>query len=167
MVNRSRPVQDGVVLLQDTFPQPVRILLVEDDAVQTLFVKAALAALPQLELAGVARDGFEAVDFVRRSIHGGQPLPDVILLDLNMPNMDGFEVLAELKSAPRLRRVPIVVFSTSDDQGDIDRAYEQGANSYVVKPARLDELKHSLALVAGYWATAARLPSRVAEADRV
>lgn len=153
--------KDGAVYLQDASRQSVGILLVEDDTVQALFVKAALADLPQLHLMAVARDGSEAVAWLRRRLRSGnEALPDIILLDLNMPNMDGFQVLAELKSSPLLRRIPVVVFSTSCDQEDVDRAYEEGANSYVVKPARLDELKQSLGLVASYWANATRLPTR-------
>lgn len=127
---------------------------------QTLVMKAALAEMPQLDLLAVAKDGFEALAFLRQQLQSGDgSLPDVILLDLNMPNMDGFEVLAEVKSAPLLRRIPVVVFSTSGDQEDVDRAYEEGANSYVLKPARLDDLKQSLELVATYWSAATRLPT--------
>ncbi|NLX96868.1 MAG: response regulator [Rhodopirellula sp.] len=127
---------------------------------QTLVMKAALAELPQLDLLAVAKDGFEALAFLRQQLQSGDgSLPDVILLDLSMPNMDGFEVLAEVKSVPLLRRIPVVVFSTSGDQEDVDRAYEEGANSYVLKPARLDDLKQSLELVATYWSAATRLPT--------
>lgn len=154
--------RDETVYLHEGLPRPIKILLVEDDSVQIHIVTAALAELPQLDLLAVASDGSEAVAFLRHRLQNADgSLPDVILLDLNMPNMDGFGVLAELKSVPLLRRIPTVVFSTSDDQEDIDRAYEEGANSYVVKPAKLNDLKRSLDLVASYWAKAARLPTHV------
>ncbi len=148
--------------LRDSRPQPARILLVEDSQVQTLFVKTALADLPQLDLVHVAEDGVEAMEFLRREVQSvnGQ-LPDLILLDINMPRKDGFEVLAELKSDAVLRRLPVVVFSTSDSQEDIDRAYEKGASSFITKPVTLDDLAHVLSRIAEYWADTARLPTNL------
>ena len=146
--------------LCDNRPQPASILLVEDNQVQTLLVKTALVDLPQLHLAQVAKDGVAAMEFLRRevqSVHG--QLPDLILLDINMPNKNGFEVLAELKSDPVLRRLPVVVFSTSDSQEDIERAYEEGASSFITKPVTLDDLTHVLIRIAEYWTETARLPT--------
>jgi CheY-like chemotaxis protein len=146
--------------LRDGVPQPARILLVEDGHIQTLLIKTALADLPQLDLLHVAKDGVEAMEFLRReaqSVKGH--LPDLILLDINMPKKDGFEVLAELKSAPVLRRIPVVVFSTSDFQEDIDRAYDKGASTFITKPVTLSDLKHVLDRIADYWVETARLPS--------
>ncbi len=163
-----RQNKDGPMLLHNALPHTVKVLLVEDNSVQTLIVKAALAGLPHLELLAVAKDGVEAVAFLKNRLQSDQgPLPDVILLDLNMPNKNGFEVLSELKSSSVLRRIPVVVFSTSGNQGDVDRAYEEGANSYVVKPPKLDDLKQSLELIAAYWAKAARLPTHVPVTEHV
>ena len=145
---------------RDDRPQPAKILLVEDSPVQRLFMETALADLPQLDLLHVAEDGVEAMEFLRgavRSVKG--PRPDLILLDINMPNKDGFEVLAELKSDSVLRRVPVVVFSTSDSQEEIDRAYDEGASTFITKPATLAELTHVLSRMAEYWVETARLPS--------
>jgi chemotaxis family two-component system response regulator Rcp1 len=146
--------------LRDGVPQPVRIFLVEDGHVQTLLIKAALADLPQLDLLHVAKDGVEAMEFLRReaqSVNG--QLPDLILLDINMPKKNGFEVLTELKSDPVLRRMPVVVFSTSDFQEDIDRAYDKGASTFITKPVTLGDLKQVLDRIADYWVKTARLPS--------
>ncbi|OHB79089.1 MAG: hypothetical protein A2V98_03995 [Planctomycetes bacterium RBG_16_64_12] len=141
-------------------PQPARILLVEDGHVQALLIRTALADLPQLDLLHVAKDGVEAIEFLRREIESaGEQLPDVILLDINMPKKDGFEVLAELKSDPVLRRVPVVVFTTSDSQEDVDRAYAQGANTFIAKPVTLGDLKRVLDRIADYWVETARLPT--------
>jgi CheY-like chemotaxis protein len=144
---------------RDDRPQPAKILLVEDGPVQALFIRTALAELPQLDLLHVARDGVEAMEFLRRAVRSmkGQR-PDLILLDINMPNKDGFEVLAELKSDAVLRRVPVVVFSSSDSQEDIDRAYDKGASTFITKPVTLDDLTHVLSRIAEYWADTARLP---------
>jgi CheY-like chemotaxis protein len=146
--------------LRDDRPQPVRVLLVEDGHVQTLFIETALTDLPQLDLLHVAKDGVEAMEFLRREVQGmtGR-LPDLILLDINMPKKNGFEVLTELKSDPVLRRMPVVVFSTSDFQEDIDRAYDKGASTFITKPVTLGDLKQVLDRIADYWVKTARLPS--------
>lgn len=141
--------------------QPAKILLVEDEPVQTILVKAALANLPRLDLMQVAKNGVEAMTFLRREAHrvNGQ-LPDLILLDINMPEKNGFEVLVELNSDPLLRRIPTVVFTTSNSQEDIDRAYEEGANSFVTKPVTLGDLERVLSRFDDYWVKTVRLPSR-------
>ncbi len=150
------------MFVENALPQSVKVLLVEDDTVQICVVQAVVADLPQLDLVAVARDGLEAIALLRRRLRSsGESLPDLILLDLNMPKMDGFEFLAELKATPILRRIPVVVFSTGNDQEDIDRAYDGGANSYVLKSARFDDLKRSLELVATYWISATRLPTNL------
>jgi len=148
--------------LRDGVLQPARILLVEDGHVQTLLIKTALADLPQLDLLHAAKDGVEAMEFLRREVQSvnGQ-LPDLILLDINMPKKNGFEVLTELKSDPVLRRLPVVVFSTSDSQEDIDRAYDKGANTFITKPVTLGDLKQVLGRIAGYWVETARLPTHL------
>ena len=127
---------------------------------QTLLIKTALAELPKLDLLHVAKDGVEAIEFLRRearSVNGR--LPDLVLLDINMPKKNGFEVLTELKSDPVLRRLPVVVFSTSNSQEYVDRAYDKGANTFITKPVALDDLKRALDAIAGYWAETARLPT--------
>lgn len=155
------------MFLHHDVPQPIRVLLVEDSGVQAVIIRAAIAELPHLELVHVATDGVEAIEFLRSRGRGAkQALPDVVLLDLNMPRRNGFEVLAELKSDRHLRRVPIVVFSTSRAQEDIDRAYEEGANSYIVKPVSLAELKDVLDQIAQYWGKVTRLPTHARSARR-
>ena len=148
--------------LCDNRPQSARIFLVEDSQVQTLFVKTALVDLPQLHLVHVAKDGVEAIEFLTREAQSANgQLPDLILLDINMPNKDGFEVLAELKSDSVLRRLPVVVFSTSDSQEDIDRAYDKGANTFITKPVTLGDLTHVLHRITDYWVETARLPTNL------
>jgi CheY-like chemotaxis protein len=150
--------------LRDNRPQPVRILLVEDGHVQALFIETALADMPQLDLLHLAKDGAEAMEFLKGEVQSMKGrLPDLILLDINMPKKDGFEVLAELKSDLVLRRVPVVVFSTSDSQEDIDRAYDRGASTFITKPVTLADLTHVLRRIAEYWVETARLPSNLRE----
>jgi chemotaxis family two-component system response regulator Rcp1 len=144
----------------DNEAQPVKILLVEDGQVQTILVKNALADFPQFHLLHVAKNGVEATEFLTQQVQcaDGQ-LPDLILLDLNMPEKDGFEVLAELKSDSVLHTIPVIVFTTSDCQDDVDRAYDKGANTFITKPVTLTDLTHLLNRVADYWMETARLPT--------
>jgi chemotaxis family two-component system response regulator Rcp1 len=148
--------------LHDDVPQVLKVLLVEDDRMQTIMVEAAFARLPQLDLTYVAKDGVEAMEFLRSKVECvNEQLPDLILLDINMPNKDGFEVLVELKSDPVLCRIPTIMFSTSDYQGDIDRAYEDGASTFIAKPLTLSDLTQALDRIANYWVKAARLPTHI------
>jgi CheY-like chemotaxis protein len=148
--------------LPDNKPQPARILLVEDGHVQTILVKTALADFPQFDLLHIAKNGVEATEFLTREVQcGNGQLPDLILLDINMPKKDGFEVLAELKSDLVLRTIPVIVFTTSDCQEDVDRAYEKGANTFITKPVTLADLTHVLNRIADYWGDTARLPSNL------
>src|SRR5690606_20684782 len=114
------------------------ILLVEDNPMD---VDLALRAFKRRKLTNpieVARDGEEALAWVQRW-ENGEPLPAVILLDLKLPRVDGLEVLRQIKQHPALRSVPIVVLTTSAESQDVRRAYELGANSYIVKPVDFDK----------------------------
>ena len=135
-----------------------RILLVDDSAND---VELALHAFAEGRLGSavdVARSGKEALDhlFGRKPGAGGspQPLPDLILLDLKMPGIDGFDVLREIKDAPILRRIPVVVLTSSRDEGDRAKAYDAGANSYLVKPVSFAEMVKLVESIEAFWLTA-------------
>jgi len=146
----------------DNEAQPAKILLVEDGHVQTILVTTALADFPQFHLLHVAKNGVEATEFLTRELQcGNGQLPDLIFLDINMPEKDGFEVLTELKSDPVLRTIPVIVFTTTDCQEDVDRAYEKGANTFVTKPVTLADLKGVLKRIADYWVETACLPTNL------
>lgn len=137
--------------------KPVRLLLVEDNPADVFLMETALelSALPvQMD---VARDGVEALDYLE-GMGAGLPYPDLMLLDLNMPRMNGFEVLEAVRGNPALRHLPVVVFTTSAAPEDVKRAYALQANSYVSKPATLDEFLHLMTLLGAYWFGAASLP---------
>ena len=135
--------------------EPFTILLIEDDPNDRLLVQRAFrrAGLPKPQTLG---DGEQAVaylsgtgDFSNRSQH---PLPTLILLDLKMPRMDGFELLRWLRAHPDgLRHLPVVVLTSSAETPDIRRAYEVGANSYLVKPPTFDALQELVRVVSLYW----------------
>lgn len=105
--------------------------------------------------------GQEAIDYIRKQgkYEGqGHDLPSIIFLDLNLPGLDGRDVLAMLKEDPATRRLPVVVMTTSNDQADIDRCYDAGANSYVVKPVNLDGFLAAIARLRDYWFKIVVLP---------
>lgn len=126
------------------------ILLVEDNPMD---VDLALRAFKRRKLTNpieVARDGEEALAWIERW-EKGEVLPAVILLDLKLPRVDGLEVLRQIKERPALRSVPIVVLTTSADSQDVRRAYELGANSYIVKPVDFDKFVEVASQIEVYW----------------
>jgi CheY-like chemotaxis protein len=134
-----------------------RVLLVDDSAND---VELTLDAFRTVRLANpvdVARSGQEALDrlFGRtvRPDGGREPLPDLILLDLKMPRIDGLEVLRQLKSTPVLRRIPVVILTSSREEGDRAMSYETGANSYLVKPVSFDGMLEVVRKIEDYWLT--------------
>lgn len=132
----------------------VRVLIAEDNDDHLFLARVALQAVQGVQIEVVAaRDGQEALDYLYgRGPHEGRDLPHLVLLDLSMPRKDGLAVLKEVRETPELRRLPVVVLTSSDRPEDIDAAYELGANSYVNKSRGLGE-------VADYWTQTANLPS--------
>ena len=105
-------------------------------------------------------NGVQAIDFLRRAgAHTQATLPDLILLDLNLPCKDGREVLAEIKADATLRRIPVVILTTSQAEADILRAYDLNANCYVTKPADLDQFTRVIRCIDEFWLTVAKLPA--------
>lgn len=139
----------------------VRVLLVEDNEDHAFFTVRALHQVNDslaLEIETLA-DGVDALDYLnRRGRFTDRQTPDLILLDLKMPRMDGFEVLDAVKRDPELRKTPVIVLTSSDEQTDIDRVYSMGANSYVVKPMRSDDLQDKVRHIPEYWTKINQLP---------
>ena len=139
----------------------IRILVAEDNADHRFFITRALdeAGKGRLDVRTV-NDGAEALDFVyQRGEFAGEPRPHMILLDLRMPRVDGLEVLAQLKSDPDLRSIPIAVLSSSDRPEDIETSYRSGSNSYIVKPTSFARMREWLRTVNDFWTEVATLPS--------
>lgn len=131
-------------------PEFPPILLVEDSLVN---VNLTLRAFARRKLANpvlVARDGEEALEWIPRWLSGEQK-PAVILLDLNMPRVDGLTVLRELKARPDLRRIPVVILTTSREDRDLTAAYDLGANSYIVKPVDFSNFMEVAQQIELYW----------------
>jgi len=139
------------------------ILLVEDDSNDVLLIQRAFQKAGLLNTLRVARDGEEAIEYLTGS--GGFanrarfPLPFLMLLDLKMPGADGFEVLRWVRAEPEFRRLLVVVFTSSNLQEDVDRAYEMGANSYLVKPVAFDEMANLIHRFEVYWTEINRTPT--------
>ena len=137
------------------------LLVVEDDPGDVLLTREALAGATGPLAVHVVEDGEEAVDFLRREGgHSGAPRPDLVLLDLNLPRLDGREVLARIKSDPGLRSIPVVVLTTSKAVEDVRRSYELHANAFVTKPAELDRFLSVVRQVGEFFLNVVRLPNR-------
>ena len=139
--------------------EPFIVLLVEDNPGDVDLTREVLReGKLHLDL-HVAMDGVEAMEFLRRrGAHAQAPRPDLILLDLNLPRKDGREVLAEIKADPELRRIPVVVLSSSDAERDIVRSYDLHANCYVTKPVDLNQFITIVKLIEEFWLTIVMLP---------
>ncbi len=139
------------------------ILLAEDDPNDVLLIQRAFQKAGLRENLKVVRDGEQAIEYL--SGHGvyanreRYPLPFVLLLDLKMPGTDGFEVLQWLRADPELKRLLTVVLTSSNLQADVDRAYELGANSYLVKPVEFDAMVNMIQRFEAYWSEINRVPS--------
>jgi CheY-like chemotaxis protein len=137
------------------------ILLVEDNPGDARLAKEAFQETESGNALHWVNDGVEAIHFLRRQgRHAGAPRPDLILLDLNLPRKDGREVLAEIKSDADLRRIPVVVLTTSQSHDDIQRAYALNANCYVTKPVVLEEFIRVARTIQEFWLDVVQLPTR-------
>jgi chemotaxis family two-component system response regulator Rcp1 len=138
---------------------PVKILLVEDSPDDVLLTEEALRHGRMANGLRVVGDGEAAMDYLQqRGEYANEALPDLVLLDLNLPKMDGMEVLAELKKSPELRTVPVVVLTTSTAERDVLRAYDSHVNAYVTKPLEVDEFVRVVRSVEDFYLKTVRLP---------
>jgi chemotaxis family two-component system response regulator Rcp1 len=140
--------------------KPVRILLVEDNPDHVFITRRALRDAHEGKvLLDHVEDGQAATDYLfRQDAYAGAPRPDLILLDLHLPNKSGLEVLREIKQDAELRRIPVVVLTTSDAEQDILNSYNLHANSYVSKPVSASEYIEKVKAIPAYWAKVSELP---------
>lgn len=140
---------------------PMDVLLIEDSPGDVRLTQEAFReANPAIRL-HVASDGVEAMTFLQREgAHARSPRPDIILLDLNLPRMDGREVLARIKEDDKLKTIPVVILTTSDAEADITKSYQLKANCYLTKPVQLDQFESLVKSINEFWLTKARLPSQ-------
>lgn len=126
------------------------ILLIEDNPMDVDLTRRAFNRRKVINPVEIARDGEEALNFLARW-QAGEPLPVVILLDINLPKINGLEVLRHYKLSPEVQKVPIIVLTTSAEDRDIETAYSLGANSYIVKPVDFDKFLDVAAQIDLYW----------------
>ncbi len=137
----------------------IEILLVEDNPGDVRLTQEALKDSKILNNLNIVEDGMEAMAFLRREgKYTGVPRPDLILLDLNLPKKDGREVLKEIKEDPILRRVPVVILTTSRSEQDIIKTYDLYANCYINKPVDLDQFINVVKSIESFWFSIVKLP---------
>jgi CheY-like chemotaxis protein len=135
--------------------KPAHILLVEDNRMDVELTLDAFREAKLLNTVHVASSGQEALDYVfgrgQYADRNAFPMPNLILLDLKLPGIDGFEVLRQVKSTPILKRLPVVILTSSTEEGDRALSYDHGANSYLVKPVSFDGFLGVVRQIEGYW----------------
>lgn len=143
----------------ETSGRPVDILLVEDNPGDVRLTQEALKEGKVLNNLHIARDGVEAMAFLRRQDKYADAVrPDLILLDLNLPKKDGREVLAEIKTDEGLKRIPVVILTTSEADEDILKTYDYHANCYITKPMDLNQLINVVKSIEDFWLSLVKLP---------
>ena len=140
----------------------ITILMADDDPDDRLLMEDAMEEVHVANKFDFVEDGEQLMDYLHRrgdyADLADEPLPGLILLDLNMPKKDGREALKEIKGDPNLRRIPIIILTTSKAEEDILRSYDLGANSFISKPVTFDKLVEIVRQLSNYWFTIARLP---------
>jgi len=142
----------------ETALAPFRILLVEDNPNDIEITRRALEKGQVKNELTIARDGQEALDTLFGHSGGRTSLPGLILLDLNLPRVDGREVLSRIKSDPVLRRIPVIVLTTSTREEDVVRSYDLGVNTFISKPVRFEDFIKVITAIQEYWIVIATLP---------
>jgi CheY-like chemotaxis protein len=146
-----------------TDPPPLQVLVVEDDLGDVALVEGAFAEHSVASDLHHVADGAEALAFLRREApYAGAPRPDLILLDLNMPRVDGRETLARIKSDDDLKSIPTIVFTTSAAENDVASSYDAQANAYVTKPINLDDYERVVSEIRNFFGHTVALPRRTA-----
>jgi CheY-like chemotaxis protein len=139
----------------------IEILLVEDDPGDVVMTREAFADYKVHNQLHVVDDGAEAMAFLRNEgVYAERPRPDLVLLDLNLPKMDGREVLEAIKSDPELASIPVVVLTTSENEDDVLRSYSLHANAYVTKPVDFERFIEVVRQIDDFFVTVVRLPRR-------
>ena len=153
--------------MNDATQTPIRILSVEDNPADKRLISEILRMSQLLTKVEFVTDGMEALEYLyRRGKYADRELPDLVLLDLTLPRVDGYEVLQTIKSDAGLRTLPVLILTGSKNHEDVRRSYELHANTYIVKPFDLDDLTTVMRGIEDYWLKIAQLPSRAFEAAR-
>ncbi len=154
--------------LREDDGMPIEVLLVEDSPGDVRLTQEAFRDCGKLVRLHLASDGIEAMAFLRREgVYADAPRPDLILLDLNLPKMDGREVLASIKRDQGLKIIPTIILTTSDDEADVLISYQLQANCYLRKPAHWDAFDNLVRSINAFWLTKAKLPQQMRNAEGI
>jgi two-component system, chemotaxis family, response regulator Rcp1 len=141
--------------------QPINFFLVEDNEGDIMLINEALLEAKILNKMEIARDGAQAIKLLEEKAQlGPDALPDIILLDINLPKKNGHEVLDSLKNNPDLKHIPIIVLTTSSSEMDIFKAYDMHANCYIIKPVEVENFLQVINKIEDFWLTVVKLPKQ-------
>lgn len=138
--------------------QQIHILLVDDNEGDILLTREALEEARIINKISIAYDGIQAIDLLKKAARVAGTMPDLILLDINLPKMNGTEVLSIIKSDPDLRRIPVIMLTTSSSEKDILASYNNYANCYITKPVDLDRFMDVVRTIEDFWISIVKLP---------
>jgi len=148
-------------LLKDTLSSPIEILLVEDNPGDIRLTQEVLKEGKVQNTLSVVENGVQAISFLRKeNEYQDAPTPDLILLDLNLPKKDGREVLLDIKNDPELKKIPVVVLTTSQAEEDILKVYDLNANCYISKPVDFGQFIDVVKSIENFWLSIVKLPTR-------
>ena len=143
--------------------EPIKILMIEDNLGDVRLTQEILKEARVRNILTSVKDGDDAMDYLHKTGKFGDAVrPDIILLDLNLPKVNGLDVLVNIKSDPDLRAIPVVILTTSEAETDILTGYQRYANAYITKPVSLDQFNQIIQAFEGFWLETVRLPKQVA-----
>jgi CheY-like chemotaxis protein len=142
--------------------KPIHILLVEDNEGDIVLTTEALNEGKITNTIAVVKDGWEAILYLEKEgKYEGEKIPDLILLDINLPKMNGHEVLQHIKSNNKLKHIPVIMLTTSSAEKDIFQSYQHHANCYITKPVEVDEFLKVVTTIEDFWITIVQLPNKI------
>ena len=141
---------------------PIHILLVEDNEGDIVLTTEAFEEGKITNSISVVKDGWEAIQYLEQN-EGYEDVkkPDLVLLDINLPKVNGHEVLKHIKTSEKLKQIPVVMLTTSSDEVDIKKSYDNFANCYITKPVEVDNFIHAVSTIEEFWISIVQLPSQV------
>ncbi len=143
----------------DNIPRQLQILLVEDNEGDVRLIKEAFSESKIDKVFNVARDGEDALNYLyARGKYTERVRPDIILLDINLPKKNGFEILEDIKNNPELKKIPVIMLSSSSSEDHVLKSYDLSANCYVTKPVDFDEYTQTVKIIEDFWFQMAKLP---------
>jgi two-component system, chemotaxis family, response regulator Rcp1 len=151
----------GRDMMRNETGNPIEILLIEDNVGDVGLMREALSEAKVPNRLHVAQDGIEALQFLKKEHqYAGSPSPDLVVLDLNIPRRNGFEVLDLIKSDPQFKRIPVIILTSSKAEADVLKCYNSHANAYVTKPGDFDRYVNVVKIIDEFWLSTVRLPGR-------